>query len=422
MDIYIKTRSYDIDYDWLPNTNKKVYSEKWLKSYTGYISQEKPSLIVKRENQLIKVFITDIPSKRKDFSSTSIRYAIAFDVNSSENDNINSLTTIIKAWLYERFNADEKGRIKESVIGEYLDTIFTSDFVNKLMKSESCITNELDVNILKNKCEEKANNIIENDNKNLLDKADENYYWVCNLKNKSDIDSYENINIFFTLLKNNILTSSNNESISGAFFSLVLRLESVANRIKETENNENFDKSYPKFICVDFTDYNVNKINKEDFELKEINESCICLKKKLQKTAKKSNTLQFQEEQIQSKNIKMKEIENSKKSNTIKIIVMALLISIGTNIGTTMKLISQNKQMTVLTTKIQKLEYDKTEVEKINRELELTIQETQSKLTKMEHINQEKEEQLKTLTILKEENQKLKQQFQDFQTKEKMEN
>ena len=414
MDIYIKTRSYDIDYDWLPNENKKIYSEKWLKSYTSYISQEKPSLIVKRENQLIKVFITDIPSKRKDFSSTSIRYAIAFDVNPSENENIKSLSTIIKAWLYERFYADEKGRIKESVIGEYLDSIFTTDFVNKLMKSESKITNEFDLNILKSKCENEAKNITEINNKIFLDKVNENTYWVCNLKNKNNIDSYENLNIFYTLIKNLILSSSNiNEKISGAFFSLVLRLESVANVIND---NEKIDNDYPKFICVDFTDFNIGKINKETFDLIEINESCICLKKKLQNTAKKSSPVLLEEHQIQTQKIQTKEMENYKNTGSQKKIIVALIISIAINIAMSSKIITQNKQMMELKARIQIVEKDKIKAETLNKELEQKYQELQTNPHAIEHlVIQEKEKCLKTIAALKEENQKLKQQLQKFQ-------
>ena len=419
MDIYIKTRSYDRDYEWLPNEDKKVYSEKWLKNYTSYISQEKPSLIVKRENQLIKVFITDIPSKREDFSSTSIRYAIAFDVNSSENENINFLATIIKAWLYERFNADERGKIKKSEIGEYLDNVFTPDFVNKLMKSEANITNELDINILKSKCENEVKNIDVINNKELQEKIDESYYCVCNLKNKNNKDSYENINIFYTLLINNILTSSNiNENIAGAFFSLVLRLESIANVIK---GNEIIDNDYPKFICVDFTDYNIGKINKEVFDIKIINDFCLCLKKKLQNTAKKSNTNQYQEIQIQSQITQMEEMENNKNSGILKIIVIALILSIAANLGIIIKLVLQTNLIENLTTKNQMIENKNIEMEAIIKDLKGKNQEAQSKLQISEHINQEKEKLSQRINVLTEENKTLKLQLQNHQKKEKLE-
>ena len=419
MDIYIKTRSYDRDYEWLPNEDKNVYSEKWLKNYTSYISQEKPSLIVKRENQLIKVFISDIPSKREDFSSTSIRYAIAFDVNSSENENINSLAIIIKAWLYERFNADEKGRIKKSVIGEYLDNVFPSDFVNKLMKSEANITNELDINILKSKCENEVKNIDVINNKELQEKIDESYYCVCNLKNKNNIDSYENINIFYTLLKNNILTSSNiNENITGAFFSLVLRLESIANVIK---GNEIIDNDYPKFICVDFTDYNIGKINKEVFDIKIINDFCLCLKKKLQNTAKKTNTNLYQEIQIQNQITETEEMENKKKYGILKIIVIALILSILANLGILIKIFSQNNLIEDLTTKNQKIENKKIELESAIKDLQVKNQEAQLSLQRVEHINQEMEDITKSIKILTEENNNLKLQLQNYQKKENME-
>lgn len=419
MDIYIKTRSYDRDYEWLPNEDKKVYSEKWLKNYSSYISQEKPSLIVKRENQLIKVFITDIPSKREDFSSTSIRYAIAFDVNSSENENINFLATIIKAWLYERFNADEKGRIKKSVIGEYLDSVFTPDFVNKLMKSELNITNEIDINILKSKCENEVKNINEISNKELQEKTDEFYYCVCNLKNKNNIDSHENINVFYTLLKNNILTSNNiNGNISGAFFSLVLRLESIANVIKE---NEKVDNDYPKFICVDIKDYNIGKINKEIFDIKIINDFCVCLKKKLQNTAKKSNANQFQEKQMESQIFQAKEMENNKNSGILKIIVIALILSITANLGIIIKLVLQTNLIENLTTKNQMIENKNIEMEAIIKDLKGKNQEAQSKLQISEHINQEKEKLSQRINVLTEENKTLKLQLQNHQKKEKLE-
>ena len=124
VNLYIKTRGSRIDYSFLLQSPERAYS----KDYKSDI--EKPTCILERsEEKGLYIFLSGIPSQRKDHQGTPIRYELVvidsensdplngdWDKNPNEEKYIKGLTGLISMWLKDVRDAlqeiQEDGRLR----------------------------------------------------------------------------------------------------------------------------------------------------------------------------------------------------------------------------------------------------------------------------------------------------------------------
>lgn len=152
--IYIRTRGHKIDYNVGFLLTEKP-PKKPDSKYSGNI--EYPTCILERtEENGIYIFLSGIPSKRKDYSKTTIFYDLVLEINNEPWDQDENyliegerLTWLIWMWLKDVRNAlreemqdDRKTKqhiinlpiITESELGQLLDDTLPEDDVEKYLK------------------------------------------------------------------------------------------------------------------------------------------------------------------------------------------------------------------------------------------------------------------------------------------------
>ena len=382
MNIYVKTRSYsNSDYKFLPTRDGYIYSENWLDAYTSIWKSEKTGLIFQRNNKLVKVYISAIPSERKDFEKTAIKFTLAFDVNNNDNEDKNKLKIVLKAWLNELYNADEKGEIKTSAIGDFLDSQFSKEYIDKLLSPDNAEPSKLiGINELVEACKKEAELIDRENNNYELKNIYQNHY-IINLNSVGDAkNKLEKINCFYSLIENVLDIYSEDKTITVGYFNLISKLKTVTKQI--SNNND-----YPKIICARFDEFNIDEIDDESFELKEYDNIFICLKKKQKKipqmVANKKEIKTKEQIQTPSKD------QQLTKTSTNNIITVVLAVSLVANLILIPLAIHQNKQKTILTEnqKIMKME-----LQKLKKTLEEFKQKDQVLTNEKEILNQEKDQ------------------------------
>jgi len=153
LNLYIRTRSSRLDYSFLLKQQPRIPDSNYYKS-----DIEKPTCILERtqENQGY-IFLSGIPSERKDHQGTSIRYDLAGTVDFDPSNEsfwdyqqekyLIGLKKLIWIWLTEVRTSlkqvQEDGRNSELVrfpkstetkLGKLLDSIFTEEYVEKLLQ------------------------------------------------------------------------------------------------------------------------------------------------------------------------------------------------------------------------------------------------------------------------------------------------
>lgn len=147
LNLYIRTRGHRIDYSFLLKTPTVS------NPYKSDIEQ--PTCILERtEDNAVTLFLSSIPSKRKDHQGTPIRYDLVAKINSKlgnndrdrdEEKHLDGLTKLIWMWLTEVKDAlqeiEEDGKTIalvglpiESELGNRLDEVFTPEYVEELLK------------------------------------------------------------------------------------------------------------------------------------------------------------------------------------------------------------------------------------------------------------------------------------------------
>ena len=410
MKIYVRTRGYNKDYKWLSN-EKNQYDDNWIENnYKDYCSDNYPALIFQRDNDdYIKIYVTGIPSERKDNNRTDIRYTLAFDVDFKGTENKEYLKKIVKAWLYERLHAKEKKvkvgndeiklKILElSAIGKYLDTKFNNnEYVDDLLSGKTRITASIiDLKKLVEICEEEAKNI---NNKDDYKEKNIDGYYICNLKNNEN--KYENVNIFYSFICNIIDQNGCKGIITCAFFNMITDLESI---IKAIKNNQVF----PKILCVDLDNFDYDKINSDSFDIDNINDSCICLKKKQkiipQMVANKKEIKTKEQIQTPSKD------QQLTKTSTNNILTVVMTVSLIANLILIPLAIYQNKQKTILT---ENQKIMKKELQKLEKTLEEFKQKEQVLTNEKEILNQEKDQLSNKNTEIQNQQKKIQEENQE---------
>lgn len=156
VNLYIRTRSSRLDYSFLLKQQPRIPSANYYKS-----DIEKPTCILERtqENQGY-IFLSGIPSQRKDHQGTSIRYDLAATIHSdalnesswdyNEEKYLIGLKKLIWMWLTEIRTAlkaiQEDGKnfelvrfpkSTESELGKLLDSFLTEEYVEELLQLTS---------------------------------------------------------------------------------------------------------------------------------------------------------------------------------------------------------------------------------------------------------------------------------------------
>ncbi|NMG21621.1 hypothetical protein [Brasilonema bromeliae] len=125
--IFIETRGKSIDYRFLV----KSPSESWWRTYSQWTAFENPTLIIENTSGATQIYLSAIPSKRKDRTQTTIRYTLVIELDRSDsNDDL--FLKLISKWL-EEVKTAPKNLPKKSEIGDLLDRCFPENMVEELL-------------------------------------------------------------------------------------------------------------------------------------------------------------------------------------------------------------------------------------------------------------------------------------------------
>lgn len=116
--IFIETRGKSIDYRFIV----KSPSRSWWREYSQYTAFENPTFIINNTSESCDIYLSAIPSLRKDRTQTTIRYTLV--ANLTKNDtNLNVLNKLVLIWLEEvKLAPDNLPKISQ--IGDLLDNCF----------------------------------------------------------------------------------------------------------------------------------------------------------------------------------------------------------------------------------------------------------------------------------------------------------
>jgi hypothetical protein len=125
--IFIETRGKLLDYRFII----KSPLESWWRKHDNLTSFEDPTIIIENLDG-IRIYLSDIPSNRKDKVQTIIRYAIVVELN-DKNDDVKqqALLNLVSTWLEE---VKEESKPSKSKIGNLLDECFSEEEVEKLLR------------------------------------------------------------------------------------------------------------------------------------------------------------------------------------------------------------------------------------------------------------------------------------------------
>ena len=151
INIYIRTRGWTTDYSFLLQQKPEIPDWNYYRS-----DIEKPTCILEGtgENQVkVELFLSGIPSVRKDYQGTPIYYDLVaeIDYNSSDesgkNDCVKGFTGLIWIWLNDVITEFKKedNRVQrfrlplagESKLGASLDNILSEKYVEELLQLTS---------------------------------------------------------------------------------------------------------------------------------------------------------------------------------------------------------------------------------------------------------------------------------------------
>ena len=154
VNLYIRTRGFKTDYSFLLEQQARIPDSNYYKS-----DIQKPTCILERtQENLGYLFLSGIPSQRKDHQGTPIRYELvaaidsdpldgSWENDSSEENYLMGLTRLISIWLNEVKDAlqeieegeEESWRVRsplarESELGSLLDRTLPEKYVEELLQ------------------------------------------------------------------------------------------------------------------------------------------------------------------------------------------------------------------------------------------------------------------------------------------------
>jgi len=131
MQIYLRTRgkSRDLDYKWLD----KSPPEEWWQPYSRICKFDDRSILVAASEKSFRIFLSGIPSSRKDQHNTAIRFTLSIEAATQEE--FREIFPIITVWLSEIKTG------AESTVGDFLDRSFPGESIDSILSGASTIEN-----------------------------------------------------------------------------------------------------------------------------------------------------------------------------------------------------------------------------------------------------------------------------------------
>lgn len=159
MKFYIKTRSTEIDYNWIKVNNNSDSTEPKFKASESEFQKklsdfEKTCFWAESSNQKSYLFFTGIPTNRKDKYNRPIRADLVVETDREENQNNEKLIGIVYSFI-----RSIKKQTKDT-LPNTIENSFLSDFINKSLKKE-----DVDAYLLLTKEIEKLKRNNSNDNR-----------------------------------------------------------------------------------------------------------------------------------------------------------------------------------------------------------------------------------------------------------------
>jgi len=123
MQIYLRTRgkSRDLDYKWLD----KSPHEEWWQPYSRICKFDDRSILVAVSEKSFRIFLSGIPSSRKDQHNTAIRFTLSIEAATQEE--FREILPIISVWVSEIKSG------AESIIGDFLDRSFPGEIIDSIL-------------------------------------------------------------------------------------------------------------------------------------------------------------------------------------------------------------------------------------------------------------------------------------------------
>jgi hypothetical protein len=125
---YIKTRGKKTDYKFILNEPE----DKWWRKYKGLTTFEYPTILIEnRNNHNPRIYLSGIPSKRKDSKQTIIRYTLVIELDTDTDTD--TVLKLVYKWLDEVQKSADVLCLEQSYIGTLLDAQFPEPDVEKLL-------------------------------------------------------------------------------------------------------------------------------------------------------------------------------------------------------------------------------------------------------------------------------------------------
>lgn len=182
MKIYLRTRGKQEDYQWINADGLNGTPEEWWGNNFKDLSRfEKPTVIVTRNNQSLKILITAITSKRKDeLSGTLLRNSIDMvfeDLSSVPQEIRKSLFMIVFSRLCNIKNICEGADSLKSCFSEYFDEILPEDLIESIFAGTFNGKIKIDVKDLAMRCD----TLPVTGGERKIELTEDNFYF-CNIK------------------------------------------------------------------------------------------------------------------------------------------------------------------------------------------------------------------------------------------------
>ena len=126
--IFVETRGRLIDYRFLVGSP----SEPWWREYRDLTIFEYPTLIIENKGKFCRIYLSGIPSTRKDRVQTIIRYTLVIEIDSDSSYQKANFIDLIAIWLDE-VGSSAKFNFTQSQIGNLLDQCFSIETLEELM-------------------------------------------------------------------------------------------------------------------------------------------------------------------------------------------------------------------------------------------------------------------------------------------------
>ena len=136
--IYLQTRGTNRDYTFLGQTPPEQVRNWWL-AYGNYTAFEDRTFLMESNSEGVRIYLSAIPSTRKDKVRSTIRYTLVIEKarneGAVENGKISneSILKLTHLWLKNPTKLSEK-----------LDQVFTSDFVDEAISGSLPVDNQLE--------------------------------------------------------------------------------------------------------------------------------------------------------------------------------------------------------------------------------------------------------------------------------------